>query len=684
MIITCEKCSTKFNFDESLLKETGSKVRCSKCKHIFTAYPSTGKVTTGKAGNEISELSYDQPASQTVTPEPAVTPGFSESVVTPVSEPETPEQVDTRYEEDYGQTDKTSEKVKMDSAAGDAESTDSLQFNDDFDIENIEDLDLSLDSDGFEAEPGHDLDDFEISIDSGDDAEIDFNLEKSSKSISTGKFDHEMESEPQFEPELESEPELELESKSESEPESEPDDGSEFDFEFESETGIETEADDDYDFSFDDDDFKFEDFEEEEEEEDETEKTGAVFETEPVPEEDLELELDLEDGDELSAGTELKSTEEKEPDISFQDDVSGNEDVQEDELGDGVYDEFDLDFSKFEGTPGADFDMEFEDKEGKTKSGISFDADGHEKDFAGDTNDTAGYGEIDEDGLEFSEFGADSSDDDISLEFEEISDVAVSDEKESADMGSQSSSSEKTDGFEESSSTSSSPEDDSDTGEGGTLQSNETEEHSFADLSSGFAMDNNLKKPAKKFGKSVFIILFLLIFLLAGYSISIMQGINIPYVSDIKVPFLTRYLTEFTNTRSSHARLIPDKQSVNGRFVTNSVAGTLFVITGKIRNSSTFPCSYVRVTGTLITKNKIKIRKKTVFCGNLIPENKLDTLTMKNINIILSKKSGSNNLNVNIAPGRFVPFMIVFSKLPDNLQNFTINVAGFERGIIKK
>jgi predicted Zn finger-like uncharacterized protein len=38
MIITCEKCETRFGLDENLIKESGSKVRCSKCRHIFTAY----------------------------------------------------------------------------------------------------------------------------------------------------------------------------------------------------------------------------------------------------------------------------------------------------------------------------------------------------------------------------------------------------------------------------------------------------------------------------------------------------------------------------------------------------------------------------------------------------------------------------------------------------------------------
>ncbi len=39
MIIQCEECGTKFNFDKSLLNKNGSKVRCSKCKYVFTVFP---------------------------------------------------------------------------------------------------------------------------------------------------------------------------------------------------------------------------------------------------------------------------------------------------------------------------------------------------------------------------------------------------------------------------------------------------------------------------------------------------------------------------------------------------------------------------------------------------------------------------------------------------------------------
>ena len=39
MIIQCEECESKFQLDDSMLKESGSKVRCSVCKRVFTVYP---------------------------------------------------------------------------------------------------------------------------------------------------------------------------------------------------------------------------------------------------------------------------------------------------------------------------------------------------------------------------------------------------------------------------------------------------------------------------------------------------------------------------------------------------------------------------------------------------------------------------------------------------------------------
>ena len=39
MIISCNECDSSFEVDDNLIKEAGSKVRCSKCNSVFVAYP---------------------------------------------------------------------------------------------------------------------------------------------------------------------------------------------------------------------------------------------------------------------------------------------------------------------------------------------------------------------------------------------------------------------------------------------------------------------------------------------------------------------------------------------------------------------------------------------------------------------------------------------------------------------
>ncbi len=39
MIVQCESCESRFRLDEGLVKEGGSKVRCSKCRSVFTVFP---------------------------------------------------------------------------------------------------------------------------------------------------------------------------------------------------------------------------------------------------------------------------------------------------------------------------------------------------------------------------------------------------------------------------------------------------------------------------------------------------------------------------------------------------------------------------------------------------------------------------------------------------------------------
>jgi predicted Zn finger-like uncharacterized protein len=55
MIIECEQCHTKFRLDDTLLKETGSKVRCSKCNYKFIVFAPKTEDHIERGAPEISE-----------------------------------------------------------------------------------------------------------------------------------------------------------------------------------------------------------------------------------------------------------------------------------------------------------------------------------------------------------------------------------------------------------------------------------------------------------------------------------------------------------------------------------------------------------------------------------------------------------------------------------------------------
>lgn len=55
MIIECEECNSKFNLAKNLIKEEGSKVRCSVCKNVFTAYPPEPAIMEEPSPDEIMD-----------------------------------------------------------------------------------------------------------------------------------------------------------------------------------------------------------------------------------------------------------------------------------------------------------------------------------------------------------------------------------------------------------------------------------------------------------------------------------------------------------------------------------------------------------------------------------------------------------------------------------------------------
>jgi len=142
-------------------------------------------------------------------------------------------------------------------------------------------------------------------------------------------------------------------------------------------------------------------------------------------------------------------------------------------------------------------------------------------------------------------------------------------------------------------------------------------------------------------------------------------GINIPFVSDLLKPEV-----------QDAGNLKIHTFDINNKFVENSKIGKLLVITGKAKNGYSDARSYISITGILYTKGKILSKTKTVYCGTILSELELQNMDLDAINNRLSNRLGDNKSNIKVKAEAIISFMVVFADLPENLDEFTIEVAG--------
>jgi predicted Zn finger-like uncharacterized protein len=161
------------------------------------------------------------------------------------------------------------------------------------------------------------------------------------------------------------------------------------------------------------------------------------------------------------------------------------------------------------------------------------------------------------------------------------------------------------------------------------------------------------------------LLLLLATLLISGIYVLDRVGINIPFVSDLLKPEV-----------QDAGNLKIHTFDINNKFVENSKIGKLLVITGKAKNGYSDARSYISITGILYTKGKILSKTKTVYCGTILSELELQNMDLDAINDRLSNRFGDNKSNIKVKAEAIISFMVVFADLPENLDEFTIEVAG--------
>jgi pilus assembly protein FimV len=187
-----------------------------------------------------------------------------------------------------------------------------------------------------------------------------------------------------------------------------------------------------------------------------------------------------------------------------------------------------------------------------------------------------------------------------------------------------------------------------------------------------YAIDDDLEieeertKEKSRFGKLVLVAVAFILLAAAGYGI--FTALNI---SGFHIPFVGSYMNTQTPDPGNLKIIAYD---LNSKFSENKHVGKVFIITGTVKNEYSEPRSFIKITGRLYEPAQKLSHTEHVYAGNAFSELELNNLDMEAIKNRLNNRFGQNRSNVNIEPGKSIPFVIIFSQLPQQLEEFTVEI----------
>lgn len=118
---------------------------------------------------------------------------------------------------------------------------------------------------------------------------------------------------------------------------------------------------------------------------------------------------------------------------------------------------------------------------------------------------------------------------------------------------------------------------------------------------------------------------------------------------------------------------------VKERFTKSTASGDLLVVSGLAVNEYEYPVARVKLRGKILDNTGKVLGEIESYAGNLLTDEELNRLTDKEILAELQRQEGSDMPNANIRTRASIPFMIVFTNPPKEVDEFIIELAGVER-----
>jgi predicted Zn finger-like uncharacterized protein len=178
------------------------------------------------------------------------------------------------------------------------------------------------------------------------------------------------------------------------------------------------------------------------------------------------------------------------------------------------------------------------------------------------------------------------------------------------------------------------------------------------------------RKGSSVFAIVVTAIAVLIVLAIAGFGFYVFK--EGPAAFDkLKLSFLARWVGMEAAEEGGIAIKNPQ-----GAFMVNRVVGDIFVISGEAVNNFKKPRASIQVKAIVLGPKGETVMQKTAYCGNLLSKEQLTTLPMAKIEEAMGSPFGDSLANLGVQPGKGIPFVVVFSGVPKNAAEFSVEVAG--------
>ncbi|KAB0671404.1 DUF3426 domain-containing protein [Oryzomonas sagensis] len=117
-------------------------------------------------------------------------------------------------------------------------------------------------------------------------------------------------------------------------------------------------------------------------------------------------------------------------------------------------------------------------------------------------------------------------------------------------------------------------------------------------------------------------------------------------------------------------------RGINAAFVKNSAAGELVVISGEAVNEFGGPRAAIQVKGMIYGPNGQVLASKSAFCGNPLTREQLAGMPLDKIEAAMANQFGDSLDNLEVQPGKAIPFVIVIAKPPADARDYGVQPAG--------